>query len=342
MGYMHPPLLPVRDRFRSYRSRSLCHRARSFRAGRVLAVAVAGLLVGCVSTALLFPTTPVAADPPANDQADVLAHHEQRQAASADVKPVVYLTFDDGPDIATADLLAVLKTYDIKATFFVTGRNVLNFPDTALHTAVEGHAIANHTYDHSWLTRVDPTDQLSRGQEAIEMTLGISPSCYRPPYGATDDRVRSAGARLGLTEWLWDLDTHDWRRSVTTDDMIESLETAATFDYSIGKNGTNVLMHDGGNDGLRTVEAMTVWLEENHDRYDFRLIEGCGGQPSRFSSDARQPVTVQASLGTPELSQFQTETLFGAFMSQGIDVEGWNVWRKSWRNRILGSPATDA
>ena len=197
-------------------------------------------------------------------------------SAASDGRPVVYLTFDDGPGSDTPKFLDLLASHDIKATFFVTGRSALNFPDLTRRVADEGHAIGNHTYDHSWLTRTDPSDQLARGQDALGSTLGTEPTCYRPPYGATNDHVRSVGTELGMVEWLWDLDTEDWRRSVTAEEMVSVLNTAATAERFFGLEGAIVLMHDGGGDGARTVEALATWLETNNDRYDFRLIEGCG------------------------------------------------------------------
>ena len=62
---------------------------------------------------------------------------------------VAYLTFDDGPTkVATTKVLDILKEEDVKATFFVIGYRVKEFPETVKREYEEGHFIANHTYSH--------------------------------------------------------------------------------------------------------------------------------------------------------------------------------------------------
>lgn len=322
---MHPPLF--------FQGRS---RPRRLRPGKILAVGCASLLILVASVAPFVAPSPVAADPPNIEGSDLA-----RQRQSLDPKPIVYLTFDDGPVAVTGDVLALLGSYDIKATFFMTGQNTLNSPDLAVQTVVEGHAIANHTYNHGWLTRTNPDQQLGRAQEIIERVTGTSPTCYRPPYGATNDQVRASAAKLGLTEWLWDLDTHDWKGSVSAAEMVSSLDHAANYDFSVGLKGTNVLMHDGGDDGDRTVEALTTWLSVNHDRYDFRIIEGCGGQPSD-PDDTTSDTTIDVSATRSRLTEFQVDVLYKAFIAQGIDVEAWNVYREAWQDRIVDSSSAGA
>ena len=68
----------------------------------------------------------------------------------------VYLTFDDGPiPIVTPWVVDLLKKYDIKATFFVVGKNAENYPDILRQTVEYGHEIGNHTYSHPHLQKMD-------------------------------------------------------------------------------------------------------------------------------------------------------------------------------------------
>src|SRR5690242_16574697 len=61
----------------------------------------------------------------------------------------VYLSFDDGPHpVATPWVLAELKKYDAKATFFCIGKNVLQFPELYQQILEAGHAVGNHTFSH--------------------------------------------------------------------------------------------------------------------------------------------------------------------------------------------------
>ncbi len=221
------------------------------------------------------PTARISAKPTSTTTAQNLGPPPP-QFPPAPTKPVVYLTFDDGPDpTSTPVLLDMLASYDIAATFFILGHNTVNFPDVAVRTVTEGHAVANHTYHHRRMTPSGSVAQLQKTQDAIESTTSVLPTCYRPPYGATSDGVRAAGSQLGLTEWLWDLDTRDWDAKVPKEQIVATLNQTESFSYSHGLEGPIILMHDAGPEGLRTVEALRVWLDTNHTRFDFRILEGC-------------------------------------------------------------------
>jgi peptidoglycan-N-acetylglucosamine deacetylase len=101
----------------------------------------------------------------------------------------IVLTFDDGPDPhITPRILATLREYDLKATFFVLGRQVDKRPGLLRRIVEEGHTIGNHTYNHtdmSDLSRKRMQAELRRTQEAVDDALGYHYSMVlmRPPYG---------------------------------------------------------------------------------------------------------------------------------------------------------------
>src|ERR1700744_6640165 len=64
---------------------------------------------------------------------------------------VIALTFDDGPNAHTDEVLDVLKKYNVKATFFIVGDMAHKHPATLKRIADEGHLLANHTADHSFM-----------------------------------------------------------------------------------------------------------------------------------------------------------------------------------------------
>ena len=127
----------------------------------------------------------------------------------------VALTFDDGPSPAyTARILDILEEHGVPATFFVIGRSAAENPELLARMAAEGHSVQNHTYGHYWLTRyadATVTDQLARGNQIIQELTGDAPNCYRPPFGAVNDRVRSLAAAQGLATVMWDVDPWDWK-----------------------------------------------------------------------------------------------------------------------------------
>jgi peptidoglycan/xylan/chitin deacetylase (PgdA/CDA1 family) len=101
---------------------------------------------------------------------------------------IVALTFDDGPNPTyTPQILEVLAHFQVKATFFLLGRNVAAHPKT-VHAVVEaGHAIGNHTFNHPYLADCTPAEvisELSQCQRTIREVVGIVPKVMRPPFGA--------------------------------------------------------------------------------------------------------------------------------------------------------------
>ncbi len=195
--------------------------------------------------------------------------------AEAGGKPVVYLTFDDGPDNQgnTRRIVDLLDRYGATGTFFMMGVRVQAEPAAARYVAAHGHAVGNHTYSHRSLPSLSDSaigwefDRMQAHLRAAGVNGKVT--CYRPPYGATNARVRSVGAGRGMSEVLWDIDTNDWRSSATVGSIQRSL------DYS--RHGSVALMHDGSTRRFKTVQAVSEWLARNHDRFDFRSVPQCGG-----------------------------------------------------------------
>ncbi|MEM9133132.1 MAG: polysaccharide deacetylase family protein [Actinomycetota bacterium] len=227
--------------------------------------------------------------------------------APGDGKPPVYLTFDDGPGVSTGAFLDTLAAYDAKGTFFVTGVAVDYNPELARRIVLEGHAIANHTWNHpnlAALGRRQVAEQLRRGTAAIEATTGVTPTCFRPPFGATNDTVQSVAvaAGIGNRSWttgsdgdhrgLWDVDTNDWRLGAGRG-WSES-QMRAQLDRTSG--GDVVLFHDGPGDRSRGLAVLRSWLAANADRFDFEALPGCGPPPDLISRPLLGPAYEVAAL----------------------------------------------
>ena len=132
-------------------------------------------------------------------------------------KPVLALTFDDGPHgTLTPKLLDILREQGVRATFFVLGENVAMYPDIARRIVAEGHEIANHSYDHPSLPTVGAArlDREIRDTTAlIEKTTGQKVAVMRPTYGALNERVKKALLEdYKLDVILWSVDPRDWKR----------------------------------------------------------------------------------------------------------------------------------
>lgn len=144
-------------------------------------------------------------------------------------RPVVALTFDDGPHPEyTPKLLDILRHHGVRATFYVIGRSVETYPEIARRIVAEGHEIANHTWSHPALPSISPArldQEITKTSETIYRVTGRKPTNMRPPYGAINERVRqSLLQRHGLDVIMWSVDPLDWKRpgaSVVTQRMVD-------------------------------------------------------------------------------------------------------------------------
>ena len=202
--------------------------------------------------------------------------------ANAAVRPcsngLVALTFDDGPATAvTGRFLDVLGTHGVPATFFVLGSRVDASPALVRAAHQRGFVIANHTYGHEMLTRLSDDGirgTLRRTNEAIRRAGARPSGLMRPPYGATDGRVRRVAAGMGLTEVLWDVDPRDWQSGTAA-------EITARVLVALRPGGRNiVLLHDGVSRSRTTLAAIPGIIRGARDRgYCFARL-GPGGSPT--------------------------------------------------------------
>lgn len=132
-------------------------------------------------------------------------------------RPVVAMTFDDGPHHSlTPQLLDMLAIRGIRATFYVIGRRVAQHPQLTRRIAAEGHEIGNHTWSHPSLFGLSDAgvlNQLDRTTQAINDAVGRPPVTMRPPYGNLYPRQRAMiHSARNLPTVLWSVDPEDWRR----------------------------------------------------------------------------------------------------------------------------------
>lgn len=189
-------------------------------------------------------------------------------------RPILYLTFDDGPSQhLTPQVVEVLARYDAQATFFVIGRHVQRAP-AALRTVAEaGHCIANHTHIHRSLRGLAAEEfvaEVRSAEEAVRAALGAQAppagcgALLRPPGGRADAATFAAAADLGYTVVLWDIDPKDWRRPGA--DAIAETVLRRAFP------GAVVVLHDGGG-SQQTVAAVETILRELTSRgYVFHAL----------------------------------------------------------------------
>lgn len=162
--------------------------------------------------------------------------------AATDEKTIA-LTFDDGPDPITPQLLDILADETVPATFYVLGSNVNQFPDIARRIVADGHEIANHSWSHAdfiGLTdeEILKNELLPTSQITFDVT-GVYPKTMRPPYGNLRDETIPFLDKEGWKIIGWSVDTADWDR---TRNSPEEIISRALNDRH---PGAIVLMHSG-------------------------------------------------------------------------------------------------
>lgn len=167
----------------------------------------------------------------------------------------IAMTFDDGPHPAnTPRLLDMLRARNIKATFYVIGRNVDLYPAVVRRTVAEGHEIGNHSYTHRLLSKLGDAElrqEMARTRDAISRAAGVQPRTMRPPYGGLLQRQRElVHAEFGNPTILWSVDPLDWKRPGPS--VVASRIIAGTTPGGI------VLAHDLHS---QTVDAMPAALD---------------------------------------------------------------------------------
>jgi peptidoglycan/xylan/chitin deacetylase (PgdA/CDA1 family) len=155
----------------------------------------------------------------------------------------------------TNQILALLKQYDVKATFFVIGSEAAAYPSLVQQEYRQGNVVGNHTWTHPNLTTLSPAavrNELQSTSGEIEADTGALPTVFRPPGGNFNSTVQSIAASLGLSTILWNVDPRDWSRpgaSVIIQRVLDAVH-----------NGSIILMHDGGGDRSQTVAALPTIL----------------------------------------------------------------------------------
>ena len=128
--------------------------------------------------------------------------------------PVLYLTFDDGPDPEwTPRVLDLLEEAGMRATFFAIGEQALRSASLMRRIVAAGHEVGNHTFSHRhpWMMSAKHArTQVSDGARALSDVLGQAPRYYRPPHGRSrpcmSDEARAQGEQIVM----WTLSAIDW------------------------------------------------------------------------------------------------------------------------------------
>lgn len=189
---------------------------------------------------------------------------EQEEKAESAEKPMLALTFDDGPNpTSTPVLLDGLKKRGVKVTFFVIGSNAKKHPDIVKQEAQDGHIVGNHTYNHVEITKV--SEEVARKEimdtsKLVEEITGQPTQYMRPPFGAWQKELEM---ELEVMPVLWNVDPLDWTTE-NEDEIVNKVVTDV-------KENDIILLHDcyisSVNAALRIVDIL------QKEGYEFVTVE---------------------------------------------------------------------
>jgi chitin deacetylase len=174
-----------------------------------------------------------------------------KEAKLSPAQKVIALTFDDGPwPESTTQVLDILKQNNIKGTFFVVGQNVKNYPDLLKRVNAEGHAIGNHTWHHWYhvMNQQAAAYEINHTTDLIYKTTGVKTNLFRPPGGMMHNGVAAYARNKKYAVVMWSSDSVDYSQPAVPK-LVDNV-------FRQAKPGGIVLMHDGGGNRSRTVQAL--------------------------------------------------------------------------------------
>ncbi|WP_208589242.1 polysaccharide deacetylase family protein [Gracilibacillus suaedae] len=178
---------------------------------------------------------------------------------------VVALTFDDGPTKNVHEILSLLETYNAKATFFLIGESIENFPEEAEAIVQAGHQVANHTYSHNRMifkspsfikNEIEKTDQLIR-EIGYEGQID-----FRPPNGKKIIALPWYLQQNNMETIMWNLEPDSFyvQAADKVNYVVENIEP-----------GSIILMHPMYDDKGKELKAIEGILETLSER-DYQFI----------------------------------------------------------------------
>lgn len=173
----------------------------------------------------------------------------------------IALTFDDGPHPNfTPKVLDILKKHNVKASFFLIGKNIKQYPHLAERIVDEGHTIGNHSFTHSqtidfnsknaWLKELNETDL------EIVKIISKKPKFFRPPYGVTTPHLAGALKKSGKTTIGWSQRTFDTM-------SINPLKINEKILKNL-KSGDIILLHDSHENIVPMLEQLLPEIERKN------------------------------------------------------------------------------
>lgn len=201
---------------------------------------------------LNFSTTTVA-----NAYFNVSARKVPIYAVKTDEKKVA-ISFDAawGAD-KTRQIMDICDSYNVKATFFLVGFWVEEYPEITKEINDRGFEIGLHSSTHPDMTKLSKDNQkleLSQNIDILKSVIGYSPTLFRPPFGAYNNALIESCKELGLKTIQWSVDSLDWKGI--------SAENIASRVCERTENGSIVLFHNNSDNIINGLKMVLSFYEE--------------------------------------------------------------------------------
>lgn len=172
---------------------------------------------------------------------------------SSDKKQISFAVNVDWGEEYIPEMINIFNKFQIKCTFFLTGRWTEKFPESAKLISQNSQEIGNHGYKHDSPNKMSLEGikaDIKKTEQIIKNVTGKETQLYAPPSGEREDHVVKAAHDLGYQTILWSIDTIDWKRPAPNTIVTKILDKA--------HNGAIVLMHPTES----TIKALPVVIPE--------------------------------------------------------------------------------
>ncbi|WBL17300.1 MULTISPECIES: polysaccharide deacetylase family protein [Sutcliffiella] len=191
-----------------------------------------------------------------------MEEQEEKVTEAQDEERIAYLTFDDGPQPITEELLNILAEYNAKATFFMLEPQMVKHKEIVERMVEEGHTLALHGVSHDkkqfYASQFSVINEMRQSQQTVKDITNVETVIIRTPFGSSPHMTPSykdAVKKEGFILWDWNVDSRDWQ--FRGPEYISHTLLQVEEVVNRGENPV-ILLHDL----ISTVDFITVLLDE--------------------------------------------------------------------------------
>ena len=159
----------------------------------------------------------------------------------------------------TGKILEILRKYNVKVTFFMTGGWVSKYPEDVKAILADGHDLGNHSENHKNMSKISDEEckeEIMSVHNKVKELTGYDMFLFRPPYGDYDNHVITNAKKCGYYTIQWDVDSLDWK-----DYGVDSIVNTVCNHKHLG-NGSIILCHNGAKFTAQALESIITGLQE--------------------------------------------------------------------------------